>query len=76
MTMNKNTPVSLALLVPLVTFLGVCQFVHLSWRMGHDEFSLVPVQRWNFGDGFWDAKTTGGRFYDCGPLHYETNAYP
>jgi hypothetical protein len=74
--MKTNILVSVAMLVLLITFLSVCQFSHLSWRVGHNELSLVPVRDWGFGDGFWDGVSSGGRIYDCGPLHYETNVSP
>lgn len=74
--MNRKAIVLTALLVSLVAFVCVCQFVQPSWRVGHDEMRLVPVQKWNFGAGYWDGISTGGRIYGYGPVEQITNIYP
>lgn len=74
--MNRQAIVPTALLTLVVAFVCVCQFVRPSWRVGHDEYKLLPVQDWDFGPGYWDGVSTGGRFYDCGPIERITNIYP
>lgn len=74
--MNRQAIVRAALLVSLVAFVCVCQFVRPAWRVGHDEVRLLPVQDWGFGAGYWDGVSTGGRIYRYGPVERTTNIYP
>ncbi len=78
--MKKGVTFAVSALLFLLAFAGICQIARSPWRVGRNEYVLLPIGEWGFGTGHWDGydlrarQGIGGRVYYYGVVRRVTNS--